>query len=184
MQKAHAIAVHAQVTPVSVENILGFLGHFQGVQHFIDRIAARLDKVGERLFHIVGIGVAVDGIGIGLSIPNLIAQFKKFSNGLAGFRTVFHHFLNESLLSKGHDTVILLIGGDQVVRFRDAHPVDFILHPQIPEQFSDIARLLGRTKIVQLMQACFKLKTPPFKAGGKPAGQIVLLQQQAGIPRL
>lgn len=173
-----------QVTPVGVEDILGLLGHLQGVQHLIDGVAARLDEIGEILLHIVGVGVAVDRVGVGLGIPHLVAQLEKFRDGFPGFRAVLHHLVNKGLLAEGHDTVILFIGGDEVVGLGDAHPVDLVLHAQVPEQGAHVAGLLGGAKVVELVQARFKFKAPPLEAGGKPAGQIVLFQQQTGVSSL
>ena len=184
VQKAHAVAVHAQIAPISVEDILGLLGHFQGIQHLIDRIAARLDKVGEGLLHIVRVGVAVDGVGIGLGVPHLVAQLKELRDGFPGFRAVLHHLVNKGLLAKGHDTVILFIGGNEVIRLGDAHPIDLVLHAQVAEQRAHITGLFRGTKIIKLMQAGLKFKASPLEAGGKSAGQIVLFQQQTGVSSL
>ena len=184
MQEAHAVAVHAQIAPVGVEDVLCLLGHFQRVQHLVHRVAAGLDKVGEGLFHVGRVGVAVHRVGIGLGVAHFVAQLKKLGDGLAGLRAVFHHFVDERLLAEGHDAVVFFVGGDEVIGFGNAHPVDLFLHAQVPEQLAHIAGFFRGAKIVQFVQARLKLKAPPLEAGGKPAGQVVLFHKQAGIPRL
>ena len=131
-------------------------------------------------FHIGRIRISVNGIGISLSVPNLVAQFKELLHGLPGAGDILLHFVDERFHAKGHFTVIFLVRGDQMICFRNANPVHLVLHPQFPEQGADISRGFRRAKVIQLMQTGFKLKPPSFEAGGKSAGQVVLFQEQAG----
>ena len=184
VQKAQPVAVHTQIAPVGIEDIPGRLGHFEGFQHLIHRVAARLDEVGEMGLHIVRIGVAVHRVGVGLGVPHLVAELEEFRHGFAGARHILLHPVDEGLHAEGHLAVIFLIGGDQVVGLGDADPVDLVLHPQLPEEGADITGFGGRTKVVELVQAGLELEAAPLEAGGKAAGQIVLFQQQAGIAPL
>ena len=129
MQETHAVQIHPQVTPVRPQNILGLLGHFQRCQHFVYRIAARPQEVGEILFHILRIGVAVHLHGIRLSGAHFIAQFKKRRHRRTGTGHQFLHFISKRLHAEGHDTIVLFISGNQMIRFGNANPVDFIFHP-------------------------------------------------------
>ena len=184
VQKAHPVAVHPQIAPVGVEDIPGAGRHFQRFQHLVHRITARFDKVGEVFLHILRVGVAVHRVGIGLGIAHFLAQFKEFGHGAAGTGHILLHLVDEGLHSKGHLAIVLFVGGDEVIGFGNAHPVDLVLHPQVPEQSADIAGLLRGTEIVELVEAGLKLKPAPLEAGGKSAGQVVLFQHQAGTPRL
>ena len=184
VQKAHAVAVHAQIAPVGVEDVLGFGGHPQGVQHFVHRVAAGLDEVGEGLLHVGGVGVAVHRVGVGLGVPHLVAQGKEIRHGPAGPGHILLHLVDEGLLAEGHHAVVFFVGGDEVIGLGDAHPVDLVLHAQVAEQLAHIAGLFRRAEVVQFVQAGLKFKAPPLEAGGKAAGQVVLFHQQAGISRL
>ena len=170
MQEAEPVAVHAQIAPVGVENIPRSLRHLQRIQNFIDAVAARLYKVGEMGFHVGGIRISVNGVRIGLSVPNLVAQFKEVRHGLPGTRDILLHLVDKGFHAKGHFTIILLVRGNQMIGFGNADPIHLILHTQIPEQGPDVARSFRRAEVIQFMQAGFKLKPSPFEAGGKSAG--------------
>ena len=177
VQKAQAVAVHAQIAPVGVKNVLRFFRHMQSVEHFVHRIAAGFDEVREMGFHIVGIRVPVDFVGIILRCTHFVAKLEKFRDGFSRAGAVFFHFVDESVHAERHFAVIFLVGRNQVIGFGNAQPVDFVLHAEVAEQCADFARFLRRTKVVEFVQARFKFKSASFKAGGKTARQVVLFQK-------
>lgn len=71
-----------------------------------------------------------------------------------------------------------------MVGLGDANPIHLVLYPQALEQGADVPRFLRRAEVVELVQAGLKFKPASFETGGKPAGQIVLFQQQTGSTAL
>ena len=184
VEKTQSVAVHTQVAPVGVQDVPGPLRHFEGFQHLVDRIAARPDKVREVGLHVGGIRLPVDRAGIGLGRPDLLAEVEKVGHGLPGAGDILLHLVDKGLYPKGHHAVIFSVGGNHVVGLGDADPIDFVLDAQFPEQGTDVPWFLWGAEVVELVEAGLKFEPPPLEAGGKAAGQVVLLQHQAGASPL
>src|SRR5699024_11874782 len=88
---------------------------------FPTRRSSDLDEVGKVLLHVGSIGVAVDGAGVGLSVPYLVAQLKKGCHGGPGARNILLHFVNKGVNAKGHLTVILFVGDRKSTRLNSSH---------------------------------------------------------------
>ena len=180
VDKGQMLHVHAQIAPVGGQNVLTFLGQLQRVKHLFRAVSAGAEHVGIIRLQHLGVRVTLGGCDVGDAVQHLLEQVKERRHFLPGAGYILLHLVDEVFDSRGHryihGTAIGILGYDAETVLT-LIPVQF--YAVSVQNVANIAGVVLRTEVAQLVQRGLNLKASAYKASRRAAGHIVLFNQQS-----
>ena len=179
VDEGQVLHVDAQVAPVDREDILALLGQFQRVKDLLGAVGAGFEHVGVGRAQNLGIRAAAGGGDVGDAVQHFLEEVEKLDHLLPGAGNIDLHLVDEGVDTGGHGHIhdaAVAVGGDAAEAV--SHLDEVCFHAVGVHHGAQIAGVVRGAVVAELMQRGIDLEAASHKAGGRAAGQVVLLDEQ------